>query len=79
MCVSARVWGGGDKGVYGWCVFCVCRVCGVYDQSPEKEDRMFGSLIIQLPSEYTGGELVINHKGREKVYMCARLIECAVR
>lgn len=34
----------------------------------EKEDGMFGTLVIQLPSRYEGGELVVRHNGKtEKV------------
>jgi hypothetical protein len=45
----------------------------VYDQGSfftshrdtEKSPRMFGTLVLALPSTSTGGELVIRHKGRE--------------
>lgn len=30
----------------------------------EKEDGMFGTLVIQLPSKYTGGKLVVRHNNR---------------
>ena len=33
----------------------------------EKEEGMFGTLIIGLPSKHTGGELVIQFEGREEV------------
>jgi hypothetical protein len=33
---------------------------------------MFGTLIIQLPSVYSGGELVVQHKGTKKVYDMAK-------
>lgn len=33
----------------------------------EKEPRMFGSLIIGLPSTHTGGELIIRFDGKEKI------------
>jgi hypothetical protein len=33
----------------------------------EKEKNMFGSLVIGLPSQYTGGELVIRFEGTEEV------------
>ena len=29
---------------------------------------MFGTLIVQLPSDYSGGQLVISHGGKEKVF-----------
>ena len=32
----------------------------------EKEPGMFGSLVMQLPSEHTGGKLVVSHKGVTK-------------
>ena len=36
-------------------------------QDSEKEKGMFGTLIIGLPSQYTGGELVIRFEGGEEV------------
>jgi hypothetical protein len=38
----------------------------------EKEERMFGTLIVQLPSLYTGGELIVQHKGKKQVYDMAK-------
>ena len=29
----------------------------------EKEDKMFATLIIQLPTEHEGGQLLVKHKG----------------
>ncbi|GHP04084.1 hypothetical protein PPROV_000283800 [Pycnococcus provasolii] len=34
----------------------------------EKADGMFGTLVIQLPSTFTGGTFEVNHAGKEKVY-----------
>ena len=34
----------------------------------EKVDGMFGTLVIQLPSDYSGGELIVKHRGEEKVF-----------
>lgn len=34
----------------------------------EKVDGMFGTLVIVLPSKFTGGELVVNHKGEVKTF-----------
>ena len=34
----------------------------------EKVDGMFGTLVIQLPSDYSGGELMVKHRGEEKVF-----------
>ena len=34
----------------------------------EKEKGMFATLILQLPSRFTGGELVVRHNGREYVH-----------
>eukprot|EP00730_Choanoeca_flexa_P004082 TRINITY_DN11589_c0_g2_i2.p1 TRINITY_DN11589_c0_g2~~TRINITY_DN11589_c0_g2_i2.p1 ORF type:complete len:1018 (+),score=179.28 TRINITY_DN11589_c0_g2_i2:54-3107(+) len=31
----------------------------------EKLDRMFGTLVLQLPSRYEGGQLIIRHHGKE--------------
>jgi predicted 2-oxoglutarate/Fe(II)-dependent dioxygenase YbiX len=33
----------------------------------EKEQGMFGTLIVQLPSRFTGGELVVRHSGEERI------------
>lgn len=38
----------------------------------EKEDRMFATLTIQLPSEYEGGELIVRHKGHEHTFDFAK-------
>ena len=32
----------------------------------EKEDGMFGTLVVVLPSQYTGGSLVVEHAGRQR-------------
>jgi hypothetical protein len=37
-------------------------------QDSEKDDAMFGSLVVLLPSRSTGGELVISHQGRTVTY-----------
>jgi 2OG-Fe(II) oxygenase superfamily len=34
----------------------------------EKEDGMFGTLILQLPSEFSGGGLTVNHDGKTKYF-----------
>jgi predicted 2-oxoglutarate/Fe(II)-dependent dioxygenase YbiX len=34
----------------------------------EKEDNMFGTLTINLPSKYEGGSLIVRHASREKVF-----------
>ncbi len=34
----------------------------------EKEKNMFGTLIIQLPSEYTGGKLIVYQDNKQKDY-----------
>ena len=33
----------------------------------EKEPGMFGTMILHLPCKYTGGELVVEHKGQKKI------------
>lgn len=38
----------------------------------EKEERMFGTLIIQLPCEYQGGALTVSHAHREKTFDFSR-------
>ena len=37
---------------------------------------MFGTLIVQLPSEYNGGDLVVTHGGQEKVFSFNGLKGC---
>jgi hypothetical protein len=37
----------------------------VAHRDTEKTDGMFGTLVIMLPSEHTGGELIVRHAGRE--------------
>jgi hypothetical protein len=34
----------------------------------EKVDGMFGTLVIVLPSQFAGGELIVNHKGEVKTF-----------
>ena len=34
----------------------------------EKTDEMFGTLIVQLPSEYEGGQLRVKHAKKEHVF-----------
>lgn len=43
-----------------------------FHKDTEKEDGMFGTLVIQLPCIYTGGELTVTHNGREVVYGMAK-------
>jgi hypothetical protein len=38
----------------------------------EKEERMFGTLIIQLPSCYSGGDVVISHNGTQSRFAFAK-------
>jgi hypothetical protein len=33
----------------------------------EKADGMFATLIVQFPSDFTGGELVVRHRGAERI------------
>jgi hypothetical protein len=37
-------------------------------QDSEKDDAMIGTLVVSLPSSHTGGELVVEHKGKKAVY-----------
>ena len=37
-------------------------------QDTEKDDSMIGTLVVTLPSNYTGGELVVKHNGERKSY-----------
>lgn len=34
-------------------------------------DNMFGTLVVCLPSQFTGGALVTRHNGQEVTYDCA--------
>ncbi|WP_433498599.1 2OG-Fe(II) oxygenase [Sphaerimonospora sp. CA-214678] len=40
----------------------------VTHQDSEKDDSMVATLVVTLPSDHTGGELVIEHRGRRKEY-----------
>jgi 2-oxoglutarate-Fe(II)-dependent oxygenase superfamily protein len=40
----------------------------VAHQDSEKDDSMVGTLVVTLPSNYTGGELMIGHNGERKAY-----------
>ena len=37
-------------------------------QDTEKANGTFGTLVIQLPSDYSGGQLVVSHDGKEKIF-----------
>lgn len=41
-------------------------------QDTEKEKGMFGSLIIQLPAEHEGGDMIIEHNGESKRFSFSR-------
>ena len=41
-------------------------------QDSEKDDAMVGTLVLSLPSAHTGGELVVEHGGRSKVYQASK-------
>ncbi len=41
-------------------------------QDSEKDDSMVGTLVVTLPSAFTGGELVVGHNGEEEVYRGSR-------
>ena len=45
----------------------------------EKEKGMFATLIVQLPSRFSGGELVVRHNGSERVYSSSDQAEFGVR
>ncbi|XP_037040205.1 uncharacterized protein LOC119077132 [Bradysia coprophila] len=34
----------------------------------EKEENMFGMLVVQLPSKFKGGQLVVRHDGKAKIF-----------
>ncbi|WP_405087612.1 2OG-Fe(II) oxygenase [Microbispora sp. NBC_01389] len=40
----------------------------VTHQDSEKDDSMVGTLVVTLPSDHTGGELVIEHRGQRAEY-----------
>src|SRR6266550_3368244 len=37
-------------------------------QDSEKDDSMVGTLVVTLPSRYTGGELMVGHNGEQEAY-----------
>ncbi len=37
-------------------------------QDSEKCDQMFGTLVVILPSEYSGGAVTVEHRGKKKVF-----------
>jgi hypothetical protein len=41
-------------------------------QDSEKDDSMVGTLVVTLPSRYTGGELMVGHNGEWKAYRGSR-------
>ena len=41
-------------------------------QDSEKDDSMVGTLVVTLPSSYTGGELMVEHNGERKAYRGSR-------
>ena len=41
-------------------------------QDSEKDDSMVGTLVVTLPSSYTGGELVVGHNGEREAYRGSR-------
>src|SRR6185369_435601 len=41
-------------------------------QDSEKDDSMIGTMVVTLPSSYTGGELVVHHLEKKKVYRGSR-------
>lgn len=45
-------------------------------QDSEKSDQMFGSLVVILPSEYTGGSVTVEQRGEKKVF---RRLECQAK
>ena len=40
----------------------------IQHRDTEKEKGMFGTLVVQLPSDFHGGELVVTHQGKELVF-----------
>ena len=51
-----------------WNTNCLCHIHTQIHRDTEKVDGMFGTLVIQLPSDYSGGELIVKHRGEEKVF-----------
>lgn len=41
-------------------------------QDSEKDDAMVGTLVLSLPSAHTGGELIVEHAGREYAYRASK-------
>ncbi|KAI9103108.1 hypothetical protein DFS34DRAFT_700850 [Phlyctochytrium arcticum] len=42
----------------------------------EKIPGMFGTLVIALPSEHTGGDLIVKHRGEAKVFQSSTIQPC---
>ena len=60
-----------DKEIYGILYkLLIYERGGKFDEhkDTEKHDNMFGTLIIQLPSIFSGGDLVVKHNKQEKVF-----------
>jgi hypothetical protein len=47
-------------------------------QDTEKDDSMVGTLVVTLPSSYTGGELIVGQNGEQRVYRGSRAALSAV-
>ena len=45
-----------------------------HQDDPSKDKNMFGTLIIQLPSDYTGGEFVAYYRNEKKVFDFGQLL-----
>jgi len=41
-----------------------------FHRDTEKEDGMIATMVIQLPSSFTGGEIIVRHNEREKKFEC---------
>ncbi|KAG2385769.1 hypothetical protein C9374_002918 [Naegleria lovaniensis] len=41
-----------------------------FHRDSEKEDGMIATLVVQLPSSFTGGEIIVRHNEREKKFDC---------
>ena len=39
-----------------------------HQDNTSKDEHMFGTLIVQLPSEYTGGEFITYHESQSEIH-----------
>ncbi len=71
MYVTILVVGVESFKLFGLQLFNSDQVYCSFSKDAEKEKGMFGTLLIQLPSKFSGGDLVVEHQGVETVFSFA--------